>query len=315
VDRSDTTFVPLPPDTGEIFLDFLIPNTQPLYYFRESGATIVLNDEATINAYLEGTAAAPGPEDNTTVGVFTGYTATTKQEFTGYTEITAPATYVNVTGDTMTGILNTTANLTASGAVTGSSVFGSVSVSSPIINGTTCVQSPLVCATSCVESPVISGGTISASISAFSVTPIVTDCTTCIATTEFVRNYQNTLSGGSSAYFYAECIITSTTSGSVPVKYLSFTGTTMPTGRYQADFTEQVGQSNSNSTVFGRIQVNGVTQGSDFLLKMNVAGFTFTNTLSRDLILPTPTNCFELFYWAGGGTACATFASLRLRKL
>ena len=77
VDRSATSFAPLPPDTGEIFIDFLIPQTQPLYYYRESGGTIVLNDQATIDAYLLAT-NPPEPEDATPLGVFTGFSATTQ---------------------------------------------------------------------------------------------------------------------------------------------------------------------------------------------------------------------------------------------
>jgi len=77
VDRSDTTFVPLPPNTGQILIDFLIPNTQPLYYYREDSSTIVLNDEATIEAYLEGTAPPPQSDDDVIQSQFTGYTATT----------------------------------------------------------------------------------------------------------------------------------------------------------------------------------------------------------------------------------------------
>ena len=80
VDRSNTTFAPLPPNTGEIYIDYLIPTIQPLYYYRNSGGTggtIVLNDEATINAYLEATAAPPQPDDNVLQLQFTGYTATT----------------------------------------------------------------------------------------------------------------------------------------------------------------------------------------------------------------------------------------------
>ena len=77
VDRSKTTFVPLPPDTGQLYIDFLIPNTQPLYYYRETGSTIVLNDEATIEAYLEGTAPPPQSDDDVVQSQFTGYTATT----------------------------------------------------------------------------------------------------------------------------------------------------------------------------------------------------------------------------------------------
>jgi len=76
VDRSDTSFAPTPP-YGEIHIDFLIPNTQPLYYYRETGNTIVLNDEDTINAYLEGTAPPPKEGDSVDYGVYTGYTATT----------------------------------------------------------------------------------------------------------------------------------------------------------------------------------------------------------------------------------------------
>jgi len=87
VDRSDTSFSPLPP-YGEIHIDFLIPNTQPLYYYRETGSTIVLNDEATINAYLEGIAPPPEEGDSVDYGVYTGYTASTQQAFTGYTATT-----------------------------------------------------------------------------------------------------------------------------------------------------------------------------------------------------------------------------------
>ena len=53
VGRSKTSFAPLPPNTGEIFIDFFIPKTQPLYLYRESGGNIVLNDEETINDYLK----------------------------------------------------------------------------------------------------------------------------------------------------------------------------------------------------------------------------------------------------------------------
>ena len=55
---------------------------QPLYYYRETGATIVLNDEATINAYLAGSTPPPQPDDNVVQNEFTGYTATTKTEIT-----------------------------------------------------------------------------------------------------------------------------------------------------------------------------------------------------------------------------------------
>jgi hypothetical protein len=122
-------------------------------------------------------------------------------------------------------------------------------------------------------------------------------------------------SGGSTNYNYTERIDTATTVGGVPVKYLGYTGTTFPAGIYQVDFTEQVGQSNANQTVYGRFEVDGVLQGSEFLLKMNVADFTFSNTLSRDITLSGGTHCFDMYYWNAGGTACATFGSIRMRKV
>jgi len=77
IDRSESSFAPLPPNTGEIFINYFIPNIQPLYYYRESGGTIVLNSEANINAYLQSTAPPPQPQDNVLQFEFTGYTAST----------------------------------------------------------------------------------------------------------------------------------------------------------------------------------------------------------------------------------------------
>ena len=51
-ERSNNSFTPLPPDTGEIYIDYFIPEIQPLYYYRETGATIEHNDEETINEYF-----------------------------------------------------------------------------------------------------------------------------------------------------------------------------------------------------------------------------------------------------------------------
>ena len=79
IDRSATTFAPLSPNTGEVFIDFLIPQTQPLYLYKENLGLIVLNDQATIEAYL---AATNPPTDGSTVnqGDFTGYTAQTSSD-------------------------------------------------------------------------------------------------------------------------------------------------------------------------------------------------------------------------------------------
>ena len=201
IDRSMTTFAPLPADTGQILIDFLIPETQPLYLYKEDAGLIVGNDDATVEAYLTGTAPPPQPDDDVIQSQFTGYTATTKtkidlkhntSDFNNFTGTTLPANYYNKTqinsysattltninsrvfrsGDTMTGTLNTTGNLLANGAVTGSSLSASVlmttpilnastRVTAPIISGSTCVTTSISCATTIVQSPVICGSVCS----------------------------------------------------------------------------------------------------------------------------------------------------------
>lgn len=100
IDRGANSFAPLPPNTEEIFFNFLIPNTQPLYYFRESGGTIILNDEATINAYLDNTIPS-SPDDPITQTDFTGYTATTLNNINNRLLISNFNTY---SGSTLTNI-------------------------------------------------------------------------------------------------------------------------------------------------------------------------------------------------------------------
>ena len=84
VDRSNTTFAPLPPNTGEIFIDFMIPKTQPLYFYRESSGLIVLNSQENIDEYLEETNPLE-PDD-----------FVTQNQFTGYTETIAPNTFLKL---------------------------------------------------------------------------------------------------------------------------------------------------------------------------------------------------------------------------
>jgi len=221
VNRSNSSFAPLPPDTGEIQIDFLIPRTQPLYLYRESGDTIILNDDATINAYLEDTTTPPDGDTALTYAPFTGYTATTKDNFDNFTGTTLPANYYNKTeinvysastqadintrvyrsGDTMTGTLCTTSNLLANGAVTGSSLAASVlmttpvlnastSISAPQITGSTCITSPISCATTRMQAPVVCGGTCVVSPITFGSTCVCspTICSsTCLCSTGTAR--------------------------------------------------------------------------------------------------------------------------------
>jgi hypothetical protein len=79
IERSNTSFAPLPPDTGEIYIDYFIPNNQPLFYYRESGGTIVINDDQTIDNYLNET-NPPTAEDPVDYNTFTGYTGSTQEQ-------------------------------------------------------------------------------------------------------------------------------------------------------------------------------------------------------------------------------------------
>jgi hypothetical protein len=76
VDRSDTSFSPVPP-YGEIYIDFSIPEIQPLYFYANSGGTggtIIVNSQANIDAYLGSTEVSPTADGNVTYGEFTGTT-------------------------------------------------------------------------------------------------------------------------------------------------------------------------------------------------------------------------------------------------
>lgn len=85
VERSNTSFAPLSAYTGQILIDYFIPTTQPLFYYRESGSTIVLNSEANISEYLQAIAQPPSPEDSVA-----------QYQFTGYTETIAPNTFLKL---------------------------------------------------------------------------------------------------------------------------------------------------------------------------------------------------------------------------
>ena len=85
VERSDNSFAPLPPNTGEIYSDFFIPEIQPLYYYCENSGLIVLNTEANISEYLQETTPPPESEDSVP-----------QYQFTGYTDNIAPNTFLRL---------------------------------------------------------------------------------------------------------------------------------------------------------------------------------------------------------------------------
>lgn len=152
MERSNTSFAPFPPDTGEIYIDYFIPNIQTLYLYRESGGTIIHNSQETIENFVHDIISPPTPYDYLYLNIFTGYTG-----------VTAPMTYVNVSGDTMTGSLYTTNNLTAGGLVSGSSVCGGVWIHSPIVCANTCLEAGTVCSIGIVKGTILTGSTCTAS--------------------------------------------------------------------------------------------------------------------------------------------------------
>jgi len=192
IDSSNTSFSPVNP-LEEIYIDYLIPETQPYYLYANSGGTggtIIVNNQENIDAYLNATELPPTAEGNVTYGEFTGTTSAIVLSIDTLTGTTLPAEYYNKTqinsysantltnintrvyrsGDTMTGTLCTSSNLFASGAVTGSSVCGGVWIHSPIICGETKIQAPIITGSTCVttsvscatvrmQAPVVCGGT------------------------------------------------------------------------------------------------------------------------------------------------------------
>ena len=84
IDRSETSFSPALP-YEEIYIDFFIPETQPLYLYANSGGTggtIIVNTQENIDNYLDSIAPAPTADDNVTYGEFSGAT-TMLENYTG----------------------------------------------------------------------------------------------------------------------------------------------------------------------------------------------------------------------------------------
>lgn len=76
VDRSDSSFTPLPPNTNEIFVDSLVPDTQPLYFYTVVFGQLVPNSQANIDAYLKEIEPIPEQYDFVTYSQLTAQTST-----------------------------------------------------------------------------------------------------------------------------------------------------------------------------------------------------------------------------------------------
>jgi len=184
--RGDNSFAPLPPNTGELYYDILIPETQPLYLFMESGGTIVHSPEQYVEQYVEETTLPPTPDDYVKYLTFEAYSGTTlmninarvlKTSIDIYTGTTAPALFVNVGGDIMTGSLSTSGNFTAAGLTSGSTVCGGTWIHTPIMCADTCVRTNLVCSLGAISAVNrVSGSTVYGSTCVYSPIVLASTC-------------------------------------------------------------------------------------------------------------------------------------------
>lgn len=365
VERSKTSFAPLPPDTGEIYIDYFIPTNQPLFYYRESGGTIVFNTEEEIVEYVNDTAPPPNPTDSVAQFQFTGYSANTNSkieylsgitdtkvnisDFNIYSGITAPSLYVNVTGDSMTGSLSTTSNLTASGLVSGSSVCGGVWVHSPLVCGSSYVCSPAICGGGYVNSPTISGTTTYAGSCLCSLGATYLGGGTTAASflnvsgnTRLGSNlYLNTVSTGgtlsdyaltydpitqivraipqsggtANVYCYADCNVTQNNSTQTNATFLTATWL-LPAGRYEMEYNAIFGNDTSNRCAIVCFLRDGVVVGACNLAKTNDTNARTTAYVTQDYIAVGCVNhtVSIVHRQCGGGNSVVNFGAIRYRK-
>lgn len=285
VDRCDTTFVPLPPDTGQIHTEYFIPTIQPLYYYRETVSTIVLNDEDTINAYLEGTAPAPGPEDNVTQHTFTGYTATTdtryalQTDFTGYTASTAVQ---------LTGIENDVAYL--SGQTDTKLNIGDFETYSGITDSYIGTKIDKV-----------TGAT--GNLAIFLIDGNVEDSGVTI----------DSITGGTGYYYYIDKTSGETTTSTTNIIYLSGRSGVLTAGSWSIDFNAIGGNNSPNKYIGVSFYIDNVLQGYENYFKTNDANVVMPFVISKDLTLTAGTHLFEIRYRNTGGIARLEYGSIRAR--
>lgn len=286
--RGDNSFAPLPPNTGELYYDILIPETQPLYLYRESGSSIVFNSQENIEEYVQEMLPPPTMDDYVTYSTFGEYSGITAPN-TYYNKTQTNSLFVNVSGDIMTGSLNTSGNFTAAGLVSGSSVCGGTWVHTPIMcadncvrtgfvcslgaisavnrisgstaYGSTCIYSPITCGTTCVISPITCGSTRMQS-------PIVCG-STCLAG----GTVKGTIVSGSTCVFSPVTIGTTCVSSPTICSStcLCSTGTARFTGAITDASTLNV---SGNTTLGSQLYLNAMSTGgtlSDYTVVWNPA--------------------------------------------
>ena len=185
--RSNNSFAPLPPNTGEILIDYFIPETQPLYLYRESSGSITINNSTIINEYLEAT-NPPSADEYITYKIYSGYTGITKLQldnieenvdylsgktddnyviFTGYTAntnqrlngIDNDIMYLSGATADLTSDFNQYVSITAPNQfvnVTGDSMTGTLIITGAL-SATERISGLTAYGSSCIYSPIICG--------------------------------------------------------------------------------------------------------------------------------------------------------------
>lgn len=317
VERSNNTFAPLPPNTGEILIDFFIPEIQPLYLYRESGGTIVYNNEETVLEYIHETSPPPTTEDSVTYGVFTGTTA-----ILSATTNNLQANKVNVSGDTMTGTLSTSSNLYANGAISGLTLFGGSCVTSPILSASTCLCSMgttrLVGATTAASTLNVSG------ITTLGNTLYLGSVSTGGTLSDYnivwnpISNEVRAIpvSGGTAnVYCYIDKRTQQDNTTDVDATYLTATWS-LPSGYYEYEYGAIYGNDTSNRCAIICFLFDGVVVGSCNLMKTNDTNVRTSAYITQNNSLIGGNHTVAMvFRQCGGGTSSVYSGTIRIQKI
>ena len=132
VNRSNISFAPFLP-YAQIYIDYFIPDIQPLFLYRESGGTIIHNQQSFINEYINSLMPPATPTDYVQFSTFSDYSSTT-------------ATLINtkayLSGATFTGVVNVckpAQNNNSNCVATTSWYISQAGTANPLMNNTVCI--------------------------------------------------------------------------------------------------------------------------------------------------------------------------------
>lgn len=307
-DRSDTSFAPTPP-YGEIHIEFLIPETQPLYLFKEDSGLIVENDDITVNSYLEGTAPASQPDDNVSQYLFTGYSATTEIRLddmtvviTGNTvDITDNASDINY----ISGVTDTKLNTTLFSTYTGTTAPATFAVKADAITGTTNVGT---------GEGLYTG--ITANKLQFKTLIAGTDITLVPSADSITINASGGASIYGSEYQLASSLGVSTTTSTTPQTKVSLSTTILPAGTYKVSVGWIGKHASASNDMRFDVTLNGTSQGTTSTIQIESKDVTTTYPFVRIFYLTlSGANTIVLRYWNESNSTTISDATIELIRV